>query len=149
MLATAGFAALLPLAAIADDAVVTSADALKWGPGPPTLPKGAQMVILYGDSAKEGQFVYRMKFPAGYKIAPHMHPNYENVTVLSGSIHIGMGDQLDPNKGETVPAGGYLHMPKGMHHYGWTTEEAVIQGNGVGPAGITYINPADDPRKTN
>ena len=40
-------------------------------------------------------------------------------------------------------------MPKGMHHYGWTTEEAVIQGNGVGPAGITYINPADDPRKTN
>jgi len=40
-------------------------------------------------------------------------------------------------------------MPQGMHHYAWTTVETVIQNNGIGPTGITYINPADDPRKTN
>ena len=78
-----------------------------------------------------------------------MHPIDENVTVMSGSVHIGMGDKLDTSKGEELGTGGYLHMPKGMHHYAWTTEETVLQNNGVGPAGITYINPADDPRKTN
>jgi quercetin dioxygenase-like cupin family protein len=148
-LMAAGLVALLPLTAIADDAVVTSADGLKWGPAPPALPKGAQMAILYGDPSKEGPFVTRTKFPAGYKVPAHMHPMDENVTVLSGTLHIGMGDKLDPGKGEEVKAGGYIHMPKGMHHYAWTTEETVVQQNTIGPSGITYLNPADDPRKTN
>ena len=145
-----GFVALLPLTAIAaDDAVVTSPNSMQWGPASPALPKGAQMAVLFGDPTKEGPFVYRVKFPAGYQVAAHMHPTDENVTVISGSVHIGMGDKLDTSKGEELGTGGYLHMPKGMHHYAWTTEEAVIQNNGMGPAGITYINPADDPRKTN
>jgi quercetin dioxygenase-like cupin family protein len=37
------------------------------------------------------------------KIAPHTHPNDENVTVLSGSFNIGTGDdKLDQSKGTTV-----------------------------------------------
>jgi quercetin dioxygenase-like cupin family protein len=132
-----------------DQHIVVQADSLKWAAGPPTLPKGAQMAILYGDPAKEGPYVYRVKFPAGSKVPAHMHPNDENVTVISGTVHIGTGDKLDEQKGEAVKAGGYFHMPKGMHHYGWTTEETVIQANGIGPAGIAYVNPADDPRKTN
>ena len=40
-------------------------------------------------------------------------------------------------------------MPKGMPHYAWFTEETIIQSNGVGKTGITYVNPADDLRKTN
>jgi hypothetical protein len=27
-------------------------------------------------------------------------------------------------------------------------EDTVIQLSGVGPVGMTYLNPADDPRKT-
>ena len=150
LLIAGGFVALLPMTAIAaDDAVVTSPNSLQWGAAPPALPKGAQMAVLFGDPTKEGPFVYRLKLPAGYQVAAHMHPNDENVTVISGSIHIGMGDKLDTSKGDQLPIGGYLHMPKGMHHYAWTTEEAVIQNNGIGPAGIIYVNPADDPRKTN
>jgi len=150
MVAGLAIAAALPLGATADDQhIVVPADGLKWGPASPALPKGAQMAVLFGDPTKEGQFAYRLKFPAGYKVAAHMHPNDENVTVISGTFNIGTGDKLDETKGEALKPGGFLHMPKGTHHYAWFTEETITQSNGVGPVGITYINPADDPRKTN
>ena len=144
-------AALLPLGAMAadDQMVATKSDAVQWKPAPPAYPKGAQMAVLFGDPSKEGPFVVRLKAPAGYKIAAHMHPADENVVVLSGSLHVGMGDKLDDKKGEALKAGGYVHMPKGMHHYAWFTEETIIQNNGIGPTAITYVNEKDDPRKTN
>jgi len=147
-----GFAltALLPMSAMADDQmVIKQGDSIEWKPAPPAYPKGAQIAILYGDPSKEGPFALRMKFPAGYKVPPHFHPADENVTVLSGTLYIGMGDQLDEKKAQPLKAGGVMLMPKGMHHYGWASEETVLQGNGVGPTGITYVNEKDDPRKTN
>jgi quercetin dioxygenase-like cupin family protein len=143
-------AALLPLGATADEQhAVARADSIEWAAAPPALPKGAQIAVLFGDPAKDGQFVYRLKVPAGYKVPAHMHPNDENVTVLSGTLHIGTGDKLDETKGEALEAGGYVHMPQGMHHYAWFSQDTIIQLNGVGPTGVTYVNPADDPRKTN
>jgi quercetin dioxygenase-like cupin family protein len=103
---------------------------------------------LYGDPDKAEPFVFRLKFPAGYKVAAHMHRNDYDVTVLSGTMYLGMGDKLDPARGEALKTGGYLHLPKNMHHYEWTDEDTVIQLSGVGPVGMTYLNPADDPRKT-
>src|SRR5262245_16750157 len=76
--------------ASAQQATVVDADALKWGPASPALPPGAQGAALVGDPAKEGGYVTRVKFPAGYKVAPHVHPNDENVTVISGMFHIGL-----------------------------------------------------------
>jgi hypothetical protein len=38
-------------------------------------------------------------------------------------------------------------MPPKMHHFAWTAEETVFQLNVVGPWTVTYLNPADDPRK--
>jgi len=142
-------AALLPLGAMAADHTIVQKDAIQWKPAPPFLMKGAQMAVLFGDPAQPGPFAIRMKFPAGYKVPAHMHPTDENLTVLSGTVHVGMGDKLDETKGEPVKAGGFFQMPKGMHHYVWFSEDTILQSNGIGPAGITYINPADDPRKTN
>ncbi|MFL5269499.1 MAG: cupin domain-containing protein [Stellaceae bacterium] len=140
---------LLTGAAIADDQhVIAQQDSLKWAAAPPVLPKGAQIAALYGDPDKAEPFVFRLKFPAGYKVAAHMHPNDYDVTVLSGTMYLGMGDKFDPARGAGLNAGGYLHLPKGMHHYEWTNEDTVIQLSGVGPVGMTYLNPADDPRKS-
>jgi quercetin dioxygenase-like cupin family protein len=48
--------------------------------------------VLAGDpTASTGDFRIRFKMPAGYKIAPHTHPQRENVTVLSGTLKVGMG----------------------------------------------------------
>ena len=68
---------------------------IKWGPGPPSIPPGAEAAILYGDPAKEGLFALRLKLPKGYHIAPHTHPKPEVVTVISGAIRFGMGETAD------------------------------------------------------
>lgn len=126
--------------------VVTQGDRLDWKPGPAALPAGAQFIVLVGDPGKEGPYILRYRFPAGYKVPAHTHPNDENVTVISGTFHVGMGPKLDESKGEMLKAGALAHLPKGMQHYAWTSAETVLQLHGVGPAGITYVNPADDPR---
>jgi quercetin dioxygenase-like cupin family protein len=133
----------------ADDHVAVSADQLKWGPAPPAVPKGAQIAILAGDPSKDGLYVYRVKVPAGYKVPPHIHPNDENVTVISGTFNIGMGGTFDEKNGQALKAGGFVHMPKGMQHFAWYPEETIIQVHGMGPQTITYVNPADDPQKSN
>ena len=146
-LLVAGLASIPAIAA--DDHVAVSADQLKWGPAPPAFPKGAQIAVLAGDPSKDGLYVIRIKAPAGYKVPPHIHPNDENITVISGTFNIGMGGAFDEKNGQALKVGGFLHMPKGMQHFAWFTEDSVIQLHGMGPQGITYVNPADDPRKSN
>ena len=144
-----GFAVLCLLAAPAlaqDHHATVQADGLKWS-APPAYAPGAQIAVVRGDPSKEGLYVVRLKVPAGFKIAPHTHPNDENVTVLSGSFNIGTGDKPDQSKGLSVKAGGYSFVTKGMPHYAWFTEETVLQLHGVGPQGVTYVDPSDDPRK--
>jgi quercetin dioxygenase-like cupin family protein len=133
----------------ADDHVAVSADQLKWGPAPPAFPKGAQIAVLAGSPSKDGLYVLRLKVPAGYKVPPHIHPNDENITVISGTFNIGMGGAFNEKSGQAVKVGGFVHMPKGMQHFAWFTEESIIQLHGMGPQDITYVNPADDPRKSN
>ena len=122
-----------------------NADGGKWGPGPPNIPRGAQIAVLSGDPSKDGPYVLRLKMPANYKIAAHYHPTTEYVTVISGAFHIGMGDKLDQNKGIELHAGGFAEAPAHMNHYAWSSEETVVQIHGQGPATLTYVNPADDP----
>lgn len=119
---------------------------LVWGELPPGLPKGAQLAVLAGNPAKPGLFTVRLKTPAGYTIPPHWHSADEHVTVISGTVHLAMGDTLDKTRGNTLSAGGYEVMPAMMHHYAWSEGEAVVQIHGMGPFSITYINPTDDPR---
>ena len=138
-----------PIAAMAmDEHVVVSADQLKWVAAPPAFPNGAQIAVLSGDPSKEGLYVIRLKAPAGYKVPPHSHPFDEHVTVLSGSLILEMGDKVDEKKTGLKP-GGFGKMPKGVVHYAVFPQETIIQVHGQGPQGLTYVNPADDPRKQN
>ena len=123
-------------------------DAIEWGPGPATLPPGAEASVLYGNPAEDGLFALRLKFPPGYHIPAHLHPKPEVVTVISGAVKLGSGEKADPDAGETITAGGLFTMPPEMAHYLYTDQEAVVQLNSVGPFTVTYIDPADDPRKT-
>lgn len=146
----AGFAAFLatPSLALAQQmAKPMNAAEMKWEAAPKAFPAGAQVAAVSGDPSKDGLYVVRMKMPAGYKVPAHNHPTTEYVTVLSGQLHLGMGDKLDPQKGMALGAGGFAEAPAKMNHYAWTTEETVIQVHGQGPFTITYVNPADDPSK--
>jgi quercetin dioxygenase-like cupin family protein len=121
------------------------ANEIKWGPAPPVLPAGAKIAVLSGDPAGTGLVTIRLKMPAGYKIPPHWHPTDEHVTVISGSLALGMGDVIDATQSKTLKAGGYGVAPANMHHFAWTKTGAVIQVHMMGPFKITYVNPADDP----
>lgn len=118
-----------------------------WTDGPPSLPAGSKMSVLEGDLAKKGPFTVRFQVPANYRIQAHWHPADEHITVLSGTFYMGMGDKLDTAKSTALPPGGFAVMATGTRHFAWTATESVIQLHGIGPWGITYVNPADDPRK--
>src|SRR5207249_9594502 len=132
--------------ATTDQHVVVNPADLKWADAPPGLPPGAKMAVLAGDPNKKGPFTVRMQAPAGYKVPPHTHPTAENLTVISGTFYIGMGDKFDEAAGKELGAGGFVVLPTGMKHYAWSTGDAIIQIHGKGPFAIKYVNPADDPR---
>jgi quercetin dioxygenase-like cupin family protein len=120
---------------------------VKWSPGPPSIPPGAQTAVLYGNPGKEGLFVLRIKLPKGYRLAPHTHPKPEIVTVISGTFRFGMGETADRSKAQPLGAGSFFAMPPGMAHFAFADEDTVIQLNATGPWTLTYVNPNDDPRK--
>jgi quercetin dioxygenase-like cupin family protein len=123
-------------------------DQIKWGPPPPFVAAGAQLAVLEGDpTASTGDFTIRLKMPAGYKIAPHYHPNRENVTVISGNFKVGMGDKFDATKMGTFPAGSFAYLDPDMHHYAMALTATVVQVHGMSPLQFKYVNPADDPSK--
>ena len=146
LLAASASAFALPVSA-AEDHKIFTAQEVKWSPGPPSLPKGAEAAVLFGDPSKEGPFVLRLKLPKGYVIPPHSHPKPEILTVLSGTFQIGMGDTADKSKVKPLAAGGFFGFPPGMNHFAYTDEETVVQLNSIGPWGLTYVNPKDDPRQ--
>ncbi|MFC4454695.1 cupin domain-containing protein [Deinococcus sonorensis] len=120
---------------------------LKWSPAPPFLPAGAELVVLDGDPGKDVRVTLRLRFPAGYQVPAHWHPTQEDVTVISGSLHVGMGDKLDEAAGTLLKAGGFVALPEKMNHSVWTDEETVVQVHLQGPFEITYADPSLDPRK--
>jgi uncharacterized RmlC-like cupin family protein len=121
-------------------------DQVKFGPAPAFMPQGAQLAVLEGDPmASSGDFTIRIKMPSGYRLAPHTHPNRENVTVLSGTLKVGMGDQFDASKMMSFEAGSFAYVDPSMPHYVLVSGETVIQVHGLSPVKFNYINPADDP----
>lgn len=123
--------------------IVKPAD-LKWSDGP--VP-GAQIAVIEGKMDQAGPITARIKLAANARIPPHWHPGVERVTVLSGVFNYGRGDKFDQQKSAALGPGSVIVMPPKFHHFAWTAEETVIQLNLAGPWGITYVNPADAPKK--
>lgn len=120
---------------------------LEWKDGPASLPAGAQFSVLRGDPGQEGPFVMRLRLPAGFRVPPHFHPADESVTVISGTFNMGKGEEFDRSDPYTLTAGSFAMIPAEDRHFAWTEEATVIQLHGMGPWRITYIDPADDPRR--
>ena len=122
-------------------------ESAKWGDAPPLVPPGAKIVVLDGNPGGDGTpYAVWLKFPAHYRIPPHSHPKAENVTVLRGTLFLGMGEKFDQAGGKPLPVGGFTTMPTNMNHYAYTENEVVILLHGLAPIDFTYVNPADDPR---
>ena len=119
---------------------------LKWV-DVPSLPPGAKLAIIEGPLNEAVPFTFRLQFPANYQIPAHWHTAVERVTVISGTFNMGVGDKFERSKTKPLGPGSMAIMQPKTNHFAWTKEETVVQLNGTGPWTVTYVNPADDPRK--
>ena len=117
---------------------------------PSFVQPGAQLAVLEGNPmASSGDYTIRLKMPDGYRIAPHWHPKRENVTVISGTFKVGMGDHFVESSMLTFPAGSFAYLDPDMHHYAMASGEVVVQIHGISPVQFNYVNPEDDPGRKN
>ena len=124
------------------------AKGLKWTDAPPGLPSGAKIAVVSGDPGKAGDFKIRIKMPADYAVAPHHHPTDEVVRVVSGGpLAYGMGDKINTSAAGSLEKGYHVTLMANMNHWASTTAATEIEVSAMGPFAITYVNPADDPRK--
>ena len=65
-------------------------------------------------------------------------PDNASLKQLSGVFCVGAGDKLDENACRDMPAGSYMVLPKGMHHFA-VAKGDVVQVHGVGPFKIYWV----------
>lgn len=115
--------------------------------GTPSVEMGGtvKIAILQGDPMAAGRpYTLRLSCTDGTKIAPHWHPETENVTVIKGTFLLGMGAKWDDSAMKEIPVGGFASAPSQMRHYAQCKGDGVLQVNGIGPFVVNFVAP-DDP----
>jgi quercetin dioxygenase-like cupin family protein len=119
-----------------------------WRPFP-AFPPTVRLAVLVGDPTKPGPYATRVKAAKDARTMPHRHTEDRVYTVISGIFYVGFGTQFDGDALTAYPPGTTLILPSGTWHYHWAkSSEYIVQVNAIGPLGMEYANPADDPRLT-
>lgn len=119
--------------AIGEDfkALAINAEALSWQ----RLEERVSFAPVSGNEATAGMYVYRVKFAKGHRNEPHYHTDDRTITVLSGSIRVGYGDQVADADMVELTAGGIYTEPAGQAHYVWARDsDVILQVVGTGPS---------------
>lgn len=99
-----------------------------------------EQAVLFGDPAKPGPYVIRLRWLPGNMSRPHFHPNDRHFVVISGTWWLGSGETFDPDSTVPVGPGTYvIHYGGQVHYDGAKDEPAVIQVWGMGPATATRL----------
>ena len=124
----------------------TLPEEIDWKPFP-AFPPSVRLAVVVGTPSERGPYTIRVKVPRGVKLMPHRHPEDRVYTVLSGVFYIGLGDQFDADKLEAYPPGAVIVLPGNTSHFHWAkSSEYITQITAIGPLGIDYLKPKDDPR---
>jgi quercetin dioxygenase-like cupin family protein len=120
---------------------------IEWKPFP-AFPPAARLAILVGDPQLPAPYVIRVRVPMGTRLMPHKHPEDRIYTVVSGIFYIGLGEEFDESKLVAFAPGSLIVLPGGQPHFHWAkTGEYITQVNAIGPLGLEYLDPDNDPRK--
>lgn len=120
---------------------------IEWHPFP-AFPPSVRLAIVVGNPEGAGPYTIRVKVPAGVKLAPHRHPEDRVYTVISGVFYIGLGDRFDETRLQAFPPGSVIVLPGDTPHFHWAKSgEYVSEVNAIGPLGLDYVDPHDDPRR--
>jgi quercetin dioxygenase-like cupin family protein len=120
-------------------------DAINWQPFAPLGP-GVERALLFGDPGREGsQFTLRLKVPDGHEIQPQWHPVDESITVIAGTLYLGIGDKFDRSATHELPAGSVAFVPKKVPHFAFTKGETITEVHGIGPFRSIFVQPPANP----
>jgi quercetin dioxygenase-like cupin family protein len=114
----------------------------------PAYPPAVHLAILVGDPARAGPYTIRVKVPGGIKFMPHKHPEDRVYTVISGVFYVGLGEQYDESELIAFAPGSVIVLPGNQPHFHWAKSgEYMTQITAIGPLGLDYVDPDNDPRK--
>ncbi|HZP24380.1 MAG TPA: cupin domain-containing protein [Terriglobales bacterium] len=114
------------------------------------FPASVRLAVIVGQPSEPAPYTIRVRVPHGVKLMPHKHPEDRVYTVISGVFYIGLGDQFDADKMEAYPPGAVIVLPGDTSHFHWAKSgEYITQVTAIGPLGLDYVNPNDDPRNGN
>jgi hypothetical protein len=105
---------------------------IDWRPFP-AFPPPVRLATVVGEPSEPGPYVIRVKVPSGVKLMPHQHPEDRVYTVMSGVFYIGLGSRFDEEQLQGYPPGA-------------VSGAYVTQVTAIGPLGLEYLDPIDDPR---
>ena len=107
---------------------------------------GIQTVTLKGNPSQPGLYTLLLRVGPNTRIEAHAHPDDRVATVISGTWYFGYGRTFDESALKALPPGSFYTEPPGVDHFAMTKAEGVvIQINGTGPSGTTYVDPRNDP----
>lgn len=118
---------------------------VQWSPAPAALPPGARVAVIDGDPSKEGIFTMRLWMPNDYRLLPHTHPAYEHLTVISGVLHLGMGNTFTMSGAEELRQGAFLVVAPNMAHFVHAAGEDRAVESQVRQPGGRSADPLDEP----
>jgi quercetin dioxygenase-like cupin family protein len=78
---------------------------------------------------------------ANFRNAPHFHPDDRIVTVISGTLYVGFGEQFDESKMKVLPASSIWTEPAKEPHFVWAKDGKSLFSHRQRPSGVTLIQP--------
>jgi quercetin dioxygenase-like cupin family protein len=120
---------------------------IEWRPFD-AFPAAVRLATLVGHPNKPGPYAIRVKVPLGVVMPPHRHPEDRIYTVVSGVFYIGRGEKFEEDQLTAFPPGSVIVLPGNTAHYhSAKSGEYITQVNAIGPLGLDYVDPKDDPRR--
>ena len=114
---------------------------VEWKPFP-AFPPSIRLAVVLGEPSGPGQYVIRVKVPAGARLMPHRHPEDRVYTVMSGVFYIGAGRRVRWRQGPGLSAR-QRHRPARRHGPLPLGEVRRVRhpGDGDRPVGLEYLDP--------
>jgi len=89
---------------------------------------GARGTLFRGEMNVEDKvFIFRVRWPAGFRSSPHLHSVERVVTVLSGIYYYGEGTEIDEKAAIACGPGSVIVVPPQTSHFGFTVAGVEFQ----------------------
>lgn len=123
---------LVASAAMPGGAIALAPGDIHWAAAPAPA-KGQWLATLFGNPTGTGEAAVRVRMKDGFVNQPHYHSHPEYITVLQGTLLFGFGDSIVKSQARRLPAGSFIMVPAGLHHWSIAQGETVEQLNGLAP----------------